>query len=74
MVEGSYGNGDSRTDANPFGYDSFGNSLAGPGQQSQRPPRSQQAPRLSLVSLFIVLQACLDQQESCAASLRAHLD
>lgn len=54
MVEGSYSNttnnGDSRSGANPFGFDSFGNSLAGPGQQ--QPPRSQQqTPKLSLVGL-----------------------
>ena len=49
MVEGMYSNGDSRSTANPFGFDSFGNSLAGPGQQSHRAPRSQQQQRLSLV-------------------------
>ncbi len=38
-----------------------------------RPGRSSRQ-GLSLVSLLIVLQACLDQQESCSASLRAHLD
>ena len=51
MVEGTYSNGDGGPSANPFGFDSFGNSLTGPGQQSQRPPRSQQPPRLSLVGL-----------------------
>ena len=49
MVEGMYGYGDSRSGANPFGFDSFGNSLAGLGQQSHRAPRSQQQQRLSLV-------------------------
>ena len=57
MVEGTYSNGDTGPNGNPFGFDSFGNSLAGPGQQSQRPPRSQQPPRLSLVGLP-ALMAC----------------
>lgn len=53
MVEGTYSNGDTGPSANPFGVDSFGNSLA--GQQSQRPPRSQQPPRLSLVGLLALM-------------------
>ena len=52
MVEGTYSNGDGGPSANPFGFDSFGNSLAGPGQQSQKPPRSQHPPRMSLVGLL----------------------
>ena len=64
MVEGTYSNGDSRPSANPFGFDSFGNSLAGPGQQSQRPPRAQQPPRLSLVclsALNAIMGRCMAQ-------------
>ena len=49
MVEGSYGNADSHAAANPFGFDSFGNSLAAPAQHTSRPPRAQQPNRQSLV-------------------------
>ena len=56
MVEGTYSNGDGGPSANPFGFDSFGNSLTGPGHQPQRPPRPQQPPRLSLVGALTWLQ------------------
>ena len=49
MVEGSYSNADSQAAANPFGFDSFGNSLAAPAQHSSRPPRVQQPNRQPLV-------------------------
>ncbi len=57
MVEGTYSNGYTGPSANPFGFDSFGNSLAGPGQQSQKPPRSQHPPRTSLVGLLTLFEA-----------------
>ena len=62
MVQGTYSNGDSGPGANPFGFDSFGNSLAGPGQQSQKPPRSQHPPRMSLVGLLTLLGSMLERQ------------
>ena len=49
MVEGSYSNADSHAAANPFGFDSFGNSLAAPAQHTSRPPRVQQPNRQPLV-------------------------
>ena len=50
MVEGSYSNADGHAAANPFGFDSFGNSLAAPAQHLSRPPRVQQPNRQPLVS------------------------
>ena len=79
MVEGSYNNADSHAAANPFGFDSFGNSLAAPAQHASRPPRVQQPSRQPLVShlrlqststsVNIVSQSC----KSIAPMLFAHL-